>query len=113
MAPCGGEICQPYSGPGLNLPLAACCADQFSKTCGVQIGSSCRKPPEKSHPTCASVDMSGFGFVLFGCCVDNKCGLVDSFSGGDTCRDIESIQAMADMMGRGGFLPLPPAMSCE
>ena len=33
--PCGGAVCQAFYGPGLNAPLEACCADEFTKTCGV------------------------------------------------------------------------------
>jgi hypothetical protein len=106
---CGGAICRRADGPGLMLPVEACCVDHFTRTCGVLMGTSCRKQPEP-HPTCASLDWRDFGLILFGCCVDNKCGLYDEFEGG--CRDVESLQAEAMATGEDVTL-LPPAMACD
>lgn len=112
-APCGGAICSPFTGPGLTAPLQACCADQFTQKCGVQIGASCMKAPEP-HPTCASVQLGPVG-VAFGCCAENKrCGLTGLFFG-DTCRDLDAIKAgsMMMMMGPPGFFMLPEPSDCQ
>jgi hypothetical protein len=106
---CGGVACPQFNGPGLQLPLPACCFEAFTNTCGYRMGSSCQKAPP-AHPTCASIDGQDFGFVLFGCCTENKCGLIQEGVG---CMDIETWQAQAMANGETDFLEFPPAMSCE
>lgn len=110
---CGGTLCAPFNGPGLNFPLQPCCADQFSRTCGIRSGSACLKAPAR-HPTCSSLDLTDFspGLVLFGCCTNNKCGLLDPFEGTGTCRDIETIQAEAAAAGDDSS-GLPQPMACD
>jgi len=106
---CGGIAFPQFNGPGFQLPLPACCYEAFTKTCGYRMGSSCQKAPP-AHPTCASIDGTDFGFVLFGCCAENKCGLIEEGVG---CRDIETLEAEAAARGESGFIQFPPAMSCE
>lgn len=108
---CGGAICAPLTAPGLMLPLEACCADPFTQTCGVRRGSSCLKRPPV-HPTCGSVDLRDIGFVMLGCCTNQKCGLIDPFEPGGMCVDIETWKSQLAMTGEDLSL-LPPAMACE
>jgi hypothetical protein len=108
---CGGVVCRQFNGPGLALPLPACCFEAFTNSCGFRQGTSCRKQPP-AHPTCASIDGTDFGFIYFGCCTDHKCGLLDE-SQSLGCRDIETLQAEATARGEEGFIEFPPAMSCD
>lgn len=107
--PCGGKLCLPFNGPGLMLPVPACCADQFAQTCGVLLGSQCKKAPPPGE-TCASFDVRDFGLILFGCCAGNQCGLLDEFD--NVCRSIESLQSEFAMEEGPAPVEFPAPAAC-
>jgi hypothetical protein len=81
--------------------------DAFTSSCGALVRDACIRAPQP-HATCESVDAGVV--VLIGCCVNQRCGVIESPVGGE-CRDIETLRE--DDGARGIHALLPPAAPCD